>query len=198
MTRLRGPRLFLDGFVQRDSKRVLQALNFCRRRRSHVHSHAGRLGDRVNRSPAANHTDIEGRLRGCRYWNTSELTYGLSEHHNGIWRSEIAPGMPARSAHNYFKTAAAQSLGNDSVVSGSIQHQVVSNVVEPAAVRKDVPQPTQVAFTFFADIGNEKNRRRKFQSDLTESGRNAEQRRHSRAIVGNSRAKQSGALLTDI
>ena len=201
---LRGrPHLGGHGFIfhraiQRQAQRLLQALHLGHRRRADIDFHAGRLGNRIHRSPAANHSNVERSLR--RGWNRSRRKGldRLRQNHNGIGRAKIAPRVPARSAHDHFKPAAAQGFGHDRVRACSVEHEAVSNRIFPARRRKNVPHAAQVAFALFAHISDKHKRQRMPDANVAQQRRNRQQRRHACTVVGNPRPVDAASLLADI
>ncbi len=109
-----------DGLIERDAQRALQAVDFGHRGGAQIDAHAGRLRNRVDGRAAANHADIECRLRRGRHRRLAEALNGAGEDNDRIGRAEVAPGVPARTAHNHFEAAAAERLGHDRVRSGAI------------------------------------------------------------------------------
>ena len=80
---------------------------------------------------------------------------GTRENNNRIGRAKVAPGVPARTARNHLKAAAAQSLCDYRVRSGTVDDDAVSDGITPARCLKNMAHAAQIAFAFFSHIANE-------------------------------------------
>ena len=148
----RGSRFLFHGLTNRMPQSTLQAFHLRHRRGTDVHPHAGRFRNRIHRSPAANDSDVEGGLGRCRHRSLCESLHCTRQHHDGIGRAEIAPGVSAGAAHDHFEAAAAQGLGHDGVRARAVEHQAVVDLVLPSRLGKNVAHAAQVAFPFFAHV----------------------------------------------
>src|SRR4051812_38320321 len=119
-----------------------------------------------------------------------------SQHENRIRPAKVAPGVPARPAHNHFKAAAPKRLGDNRVRTSPIEHQALADGIFPAWIGKDTAHATQVAFAFFPDVTDKQKGESVTDSYRAQEGGNGEHRRHSCAVVGNARAIDTIALLS--
>ena len=78
----------------------------------------------------------------------------LRQNHDGIGRAEIAPRVPARTAHDHFKAPAAKGLGDDGVGACAVEDQAIGDRIFPARRGKNMPHATQVAFALFPDVSD--------------------------------------------
>src|SRR4029077_2707777 len=117
------------------------------------------------------------------------------QYHDWIGRTKITPGMPAGSAHDHFKTAATQRLGDDGVRPGAVKHQGVINRIFPARRRENVAHAAKVALSFLADISDEQERQNMPDSNRTQKCCYRQHRGHACSVVGNTRPVESGSLL---
>ena len=123
---------------------------------------------------------------------------GARQNHDGIGRAEIAPGVAARSAHNYLEPAAAQRFGDDGVGTGAIQDQAVSDGILPAWRGKNVPHAAQIAFALFANVANEQKRHLVTHAHRTQQRRDAKQGSDPGSVIGNTGAVQASSLLANV
>src|SRR5260370_15541181 len=113
-------------------------------------------------------------------------------------RAEVAPGVPARTAHYHFEAAAAQGLGHYGVSSSAIDYHAVGNRVTPARRRENVSHSAQVAIAFLTDVSDEHKGQRMRNSRAPEHTGHGQHGRNARAVVGDSRTIQSAALLPHV
>src|SRR5579862_1167293 len=86
----------------------LQPLHFCHGGRTDIDPHTGRFRNRVDGSAPTNDAYVERSFGRSRNRRLSESMESTGQHQDRIWRSEIAPGMSAGTAHNDLEAAAAE------------------------------------------------------------------------------------------
>jgi hypothetical protein len=184
--------------IEAQAEGALEPLQFGGGSGSQIDAHARRFGDGVDGSSAANDSNVECALGRRRHGSLTETLDCAGQDHNGIRRAEIAPRMPAGTAHDNFETSTAQRLSHDRVRAGPIQNQAVGDGVLPAWRRENVSHSAQVAFALFPNIADKDERHGVPHTHRAEQRRDTEHGRHAGAIVGNARPIESSSLLANV
>ncbi len=122
---------------------------------------------------------------------------------DGIGRAVVAPGMAAGACDGDLKTAAAKSLRDDVVVAGAIESDeawparargICGGIAGREMLAVEVADAAQIAFAFFADIGDEEQGSGGDDCHLVEGCGQGPESGESGAVVTDAGTEQTGLL----
>src|SRR5512146_420724 len=105
--------------------------------------------------------------------------------------------MSAGTVNGNLKALAAESLSDDAVGSGAVEHERVLDRMRPLGITEQMAHTAHVAFTFFADVADEQERHLGLDAGLLKSARDGKQSGDSGAVVGDAGAEETVAILAD-
>ena len=139
-------------------------------------------------------TETRGSGSGIHRVPVDEISDGARESMHRIADSEIAPAMAARAGERDFEAAAAKRLGGDVIERGAIQNQKCRNLRDQRGLPADMAHAAQVAFAFFAHVGDQQQTPPGalfLGRHLFDGAGNGQQRRESGSVIGDAGAEQN-------
>src|SRR5690348_17156214 len=100
----------------------------------------------------------------------------MSQRDDGIGSPKITPRVSARAAHRNLKAAAAERFGNNRVCASTVDNYARNNGILPLRFREKMSHAPQIALSLFANIADEKQRRRVGKLELLNRRSDGEQR----------------------
>lgn len=117
---------------------------------------------------------------------------------NRVGGAEVAPGMSARATHDHFKAPAAEGFGDDGVRACAVKDEAAPNGVLPWRMGKNVAHAAKIAFPLFPHVPDENDGQGKPDAASGQCRGHGKQRRYSCAVVGDARAVEPTAVLTNV
>jgi len=168
----------------------------------------GLLGNGVDGGSALDGTDVESGTRLDRQRDAEERIDDKGGGDDRVGSAVIAPGMAAGAGDDDLKAAAAERLGDDVVRACAIEGDEVRDGRRGGGIRDGggrgevvtvkVAHAAEVAFSFLAGIGDEKQRQGGDDADGVEGRGERPEGGETGAVVTDSGAEEAGVLAAGV
>ena len=114
------------------------------------------FGNGIDAGAAVNGAQVQSgaRLVGQRGFGYSASQRG-GKGCDGVRSARIGKTVAARAVDGDLKAAAAEGLGNGGVRAGAVENDVGGDAASERALIVEVTHAAQIAFAFFADVGQD-------------------------------------------
>src|SRR6266481_4821023 len=155
----------------------------------------GFVGNGVDRGAAFDLPDVEGGARGGGNFGVDEADRGAHEGVDGIGHAEVGPTVAAGTGDGGFEAAGGQRFGGYVVGAGAVKD---NHGFQLRLVGFDEgAHAAEIAFTFFANVGDEKDGAARLDMGFLASAGYGDERGETRAVIGDSGGEEAITVVAD-
>src|SRR6266436_2379989 len=138
---------------------------------------------------------VDGSARGGGDFDVDEADRGAHEGVDGIGHAEVGPTVAAGTVDGGFEAAGGQRFGGDVVGAGAIKDNYGFQL--RLVGFDEGAHAAEIAFTFFANVGDEKDGAARLDMGFLASAGYGDERGETRAVIGDSGGEEAITVVAD-